>query len=64
MKLVLEWQDINIFSIRISDDQGLIEMLLNNIDYFKSKPVNIPKIIILLDNRHLQKYSNADPNYL
>jgi transposase len=34
----------------ISDDQGLIEMLTVNIDYFKSKPMNIPKIIILLDN--------------
>lgn len=34
----------------ISDDWGLIEMLSNNIDYFKSKPVNIPKITILLDN--------------
>ena len=29
---------------------GLIEMLSDNIDYFKSKPVNIPKITILLDN--------------
>lgn len=34
----------------VSDDQGLIEMLSDNIDYFKSKPVNIPKITILLDN--------------
>lgn len=25
-------------------------MLSDNIDYFKSKPVNIPKITILLDN--------------
>ena len=31
----------------ISDDQGLIEMFSNNIDYFRSKPVNIPKITIL-----------------
>lgn len=30
----------------ISDDVGLIEMLSDNIDYFKSKPVNIPKITI------------------
>jgi len=30
-------------------DAGLIEMLTKNIDYFKSKPVNIPKITILLD---------------
>jgi Transposase DDE domain len=28
----------------------LIEMLTLNIDYFKDKPVNIPKITILLDN--------------
>ena len=34
----------------VSDDAGLLEMLSNNIDYFKSKPVNIPKITILLDN--------------
>jgi len=34
----------------VSDDIGLIEMLSDNIDYFKSKPVNIPKITILLDN--------------
>jgi transposase len=34
----------------LSDDAGLIEMLKSNIDYFKSKPVNIPKITILLDN--------------
>ena len=34
----------------ISDDQGLIEMLTANIDYFKAKPMNIPKITILLDH--------------
>lgn len=34
----------------VSDDAGLIEMLTLNIQYFKSKPVNIPKITILLDN--------------
>ncbi|WP_293110386.1 transposase [Moorena sp. SIO3I6] len=34
----------------VSDDVGLIEMLSDNIDYFKSKPVNIPKITILLDH--------------
>ena len=34
----------------LSDDAGLIEMLTHNIDYFKSKPVNIPKITVLLDN--------------
>ena len=34
----------------VSDDDGLIEMFLENIDYFKSKPAKIPKITILLDN--------------
>ena len=34
------------------DGQGLIEMLIANIDYFKSKPVNIPKITLLLDQRY------------
>jgi transposase len=34
----------------VSDDAGLIEMLTLNIDYFKSKPVNIAKITILLDH--------------
>ncbi len=33
-----------------SDDQGLIEMLELNIKYFKSKPVTVPKITILLDH--------------
>ena len=32
--------------VNLSDDAGLIEMLTHNIDYFKSKPVNIPKITI------------------
>jgi Transposase DDE domain len=38
---------------------GLIEMLRQNMDYFRSKPLNIPKITILLDHgyhpEHLQK---------
>jgi hypothetical protein len=34
----------------ISDDQGLIEMLTINVDYFKEKPVELPKTTILLDN--------------
>lgn len=34
----------------VSDDVGLIEMLSKNIDYFRSKQVNIPIITILLDN--------------
>lgn len=34
----------------VSDDVGLLQMLTLNIDYFKSKPVTIPKITILLDH--------------
>jgi hypothetical protein len=34
----------------VSDDAGLLEMLSLNIDYFKSNPMNIPKITILLDH--------------
>lgn len=34
----------------VADDVGLVEMLTLNIDYFKAKPVNIPKITILLDH--------------
>jgi hypothetical protein len=33
-----------------TDDQGLIEMLIDHIDYFRKKPVYIPKITILLDH--------------
>jgi hypothetical protein len=33
----------------VSDDQGLIELLTQNIDYFKSKPLELPKITILVD---------------
>lgn len=34
----------------VSDDAGLIEMLTQNIEYFQAKPVNIPKVTILLDH--------------
>lgn len=34
----------------ISDDAGLVEMLTINIQYFKDKPLDLPKITILLDN--------------
>ncbi len=34
----------------MSPDQGLIEMLIDHLDYFRRKPVNIPKITILLDH--------------
>ena len=37
-------------SANVSDDQGLIEMLTNHIDYFMSKPDDLPKTTILLDN--------------
>jgi hypothetical protein len=44
----------------VSDDQGLIELLSHNLDYFGdyfgSKPMNIPKITILLDSGyHIDK---------
>lgn len=34
----------------VTDDQGLIEMLIAHLDYFRAKPVNLPKIIIWLDH--------------
>lgn len=34
----------------VSDDAGLIQLLTLNIDYFKAKPMTIPKITILLDH--------------
>jgi transposase len=44
----------------VSDDQGLIEMLSQNIDYFKCKPLELPKITILLDNGyHPDKLTQA-----
>ncbi len=44
----------------VSDDTGLIERLTANIDYFKSKPVNIPKTTILLDHGdHPEKLTEA-----
>lgn len=44
----------------MSDDWGLIEMLKGNIDYFKFKPVNIPKITILIDNGYHPKKLEAE----
>ena len=44
----------------VSDDQGLIEMLIANIAYFQAKPVNIPKITILVDHGyHPEKIQEA-----
>lgn len=34
----------------VSDDLGLLEMLTLNIDYFKAKPVKLPKLTVLLDH--------------
>ena len=36
-------------SANVTDDQGLIELLSLNLNYLRAKPVNIPKITILLD---------------
>ncbi len=44
----------------LSDDGGLIEMFKQNIDYFKSKPVDLPKITILVDHGyHPEKLTQA-----
>ena len=44
----------------VSDDMGLLMMLILNIEYFKAKPVNIPKITLLLDNGyHLEKLTKT-----
>ena len=40
----------------VSDDAGLIEMFTLNIDYFQSKPIDIPKITILLDHGYHPEY--------
>ena len=37
-------------SANVSDDAGLIEMLTQNIEYFRFLPMTIPKITILLDH--------------
>ncbi|MHC5612606.1 MAG: transposase [Nostoc sp.] len=44
----------------VSDDGGLIELLSQNLEYFHAKPVNIPKITILLDHGyHPDKITTA-----
>jgi hypothetical protein len=46
----------------VTDDQGLIEMLSQNLNYFKAKPVNIPKLTILVDHGyHPETISQALP---
>ncbi|MEG4494342.1 IS5 family transposase [Microcoleus sp. D3_18_C4] len=44
----------------LSDDAGLIEMLSKNINYFKSKPVNVPKVTILLDHGYHPDHLTAE----
>lgn len=44
----------------LSDDAGLIEMLSKNINYFKSKPINVPKITILLDQGYHPEHLTAE----
>jgi transposase len=39
----------------VSDDAGLIEMLTANIEFFRLKPMNIPKITVLLDHGYHPK---------
>jgi len=40
----------------ISDDKGLIQIIKANLNFFKKKKVNTPKITVLLDNGyHKQK---------
>ncbi len=44
----------------MSDHQGLIELLSQNLDYFRAKPVNIPKLTLLLDHGyHPDKITTA-----
>lgn len=44
----------------VSDDNGLIELLSQNLDYFRAKSVNIPKMTILLDHGyHPDKITSA-----
>lgn len=40
----------------VTDDVGLVEMLTHNIDDFKSKPVNLAKITLLLDHGYHPEY--------
>jgi transposase len=49
----------------VTDDQGLIEMLLQNIDYFREKPVELATTTIMLDHGyHPEKIQEAlEPVY-
>ena len=43
----------------VSDDQGLIEILTHNIDYFKQRPDDLPKLTILMDNGYHRTHNCA-----
>lgn len=49
-RLEYKYNNTHCTRANISDDRGLLEMLRRNIDYFQSKPVNLPKMTILLDH--------------
>jgi Transposase DDE domain len=48
----------------VSDDRGLIEMFEQNIDYFKSKPVNIPKITVMMDHGYNPKHLTKELEHI
>ncbi|NJM49278.1 MAG: transposase, partial [Alkalinema sp. RU_4_3] len=44
----------------VTDDQGLIEMLVAHMDYFREKPQDLPKTTIMLDHGyHPDKIQSA-----
>ncbi|WP_334694084.1 hypothetical protein [Nostoc sp.] len=45
----------------VSDDLGLIELLSQNLDYFRAKPMNIPKITILHGRRLPSREDHSRP---
>ncbi|MEH2041236.1 hypothetical protein [Nostoc sp.] len=45
----------------VSDDLGLIELLSQNLDYFRAKPMNIPKITILHRRRLPSREDHSHP---
>ena len=46
----------------VSDDGGLIDLLSQNMNYFRAKPVNIPKITILLAHGYHERQNHSCPN--
>ena len=41
---------VKVTTANITDNDAIIEILKQNIEYFRSKKVSLPKIILLLDN--------------